>query len=78
MLNLPQDDWDDLCGEYKESGKEFLPIRRTSTDSCDSGYASPSYNATKTLKGKASTSFTPENNNGTLVRRFWVFHATKV
>lgn len=78
MLNLPDDDWNDLGREHKGPGKEPPTVHRTSTDSCDSGYASQSSNTVRARKGKASTSLTSDNNNCTLVRRFWVFHAVKV
>jgi len=79
-LNLPDDDWNDLGGERKESGKETAHANRTSSDSCDSGYSSfQSTGPIKVAKGrKSSTSITSDSNDCTLVRCFRIFHATKV
>jgi hypothetical protein len=79
VLNLPDDDWNDLDGEHKESPKETPTIYRTSSDSHDSGYSSQSSGTVKAGKGKgAPTWFTSDNDDSTLVRCFRVFHATKV
>lgn len=80
MLNLPNDDWNDFDGgeENKEFAKGPATVSRTSTDSCDSGYASHSSNTVKAGKAKGSASLTSDNNDCALVRCFWVFHATKV
>ena len=79
MLDLPDDDWDDLGAGRKESVKETPTVYRTSSDSHDSGYSSQPSGAAKTRKGKKpSASFTSDNHGSTLVRCFWVFHATKM
>jgi hypothetical protein len=80
MLNLPDDDWNDLGGERKESGKEKSTAYRSSSDSYDSGYASfQSSGSSKVAKGKKPpTSITSDSNDCTLVRCFRIFHAAKV
>jgi len=79
MLNLPDDDWDDLCGEREGCEKETSTVNRTSSDSCDSGYSSLQSSSPKVAKGKKhSRSITSDSNDCTLVRCFRIFHATKV
>ena len=81
VLNLPDDDdWNDLGGKRKGSGKGAFITPRGSSDSYDSGYASfPSSVSNKMPKGKKPpTSITSDSNDCTLVRCFRVFHATKV
>jgi len=80
ILNLPDDDWNDLGGDHKDSGKEAFNTNRTSSDSYDSGYASfQSSGPSKAAKGrKPSTLITSDSNDCTLVRCFRIFHATKV
>lgn len=79
-LDLPDDDWDDLGGGRKESGKETPTSHRGSSDSYDSGYASfQSSGSSKVAKGRRpSVSITSDSNDCTLVRCFRIFHATKV
>jgi len=80
MLDLPDDDWNDLGGERKGSGKGTFITPRGSSDSYDSGYSSfQSSTSNKVTKGKnPRTSITSDSNDCTLVRCFRVFHATKV
>ena len=81
MLDLPEDDdWNDLGGERKGSGRETPATPRGSSDSYDSGYASfQSSIPSKMAKGKKTpTSITSDTGDCTLVRCFRVFHATKV
>ena len=80
VLDLPDDDWNDLGGEGKGSGKGAFITPRGSSDSCDSGYAS-FRSSTSNRMGKSKkppTSITSDSNDCTLVRCFRVFHATKV
>ena len=80
ILDLPDDDWDDLCGERKGCGKEKPTVYRTSSDSCDSGYASfQSSGPIKVARGKKhSRSISSDSNDCTLVRCFRIFHAMKI